>query len=109
MFNQHRIAIVGAGGIGRAVGLILAEKNEFPVKLYIGDAYENVAQDAAAWIAEGCGDADVASPFAMPLEGTSEEMIEIFKNCEVVLDCLPGSQAPRIARMAKAYNMHYAN
>ena len=45
----------------------------------------------------------------MPLEGTSEEMIEIFKSCTVVLDCLPGSQAPRIARLARDYDLHYAN
>ena len=109
MFAKHRIAIVGAGGIGRAVGLILAEKNEFPVELFIGDAYEKVAHEAAAWITEGIGRSDVVTAFAMPMEGTSEEMIEVFKTCEVVLDCLPGSQAPRIARLAKTYNMHYAN
>ncbi|MEM9822815.1 MAG: saccharopine dehydrogenase C-terminal domain-containing protein [Bacteroidota bacterium] len=109
MFNQHRIAVVGAGGIGRAVGLILAEKNEFPVKIYIGDANGQVAKEAAEWIIEGCGDTEVVFPFTMPMEGTSDEMIDILKNCEVVLDCLPGSQAPRIARLAKEYDLHYAN
>ena len=106
---KHQIVVVGAGGIGRAVALILAENKDFECQVYIGDAYEKVAQEAANWVAEGCRDASVATPFAMPLEGTSEEMIEIFKSCAVVLDCLPGSQAPRIARLARDYDLHYAN
>lgn len=109
MYQKHKIVVVGAGGIGRAVALILAENKDFDAQVYIGDAYEKVAQEAADWVAEGCGDASAITPFAMPLEGTGEEMIQIFKSCEVVLDCLPGSQAPRIARLARDYDLHYAN
>lgn len=109
MSVKHQIAIVGAGGIGRAVGLILAEKNEFPVNLFIGDANAEVAKDAAQWISDGCGDSSLVNAFAMPMEGTSEEMLAVFKQCKVVLDCLPGSQAPRIARLAKVHGLHYAN
>jgi tryptophan synthase alpha subunit len=28
---------------------------------------------------------------------------------DIILDCLPGSQAPRIAEFAKDYELHYAN
>jgi len=79
MSVKHQIAIVGAGGIGRAVGLILAEKNEFPVNLFIGDANADVAKDAAQWISDGCGHSDLVNAFAMPMEGTSEEMLAVFK------------------------------
>ena len=106
---SHRIAIVGAGGIGRAVGLILAADPLFEIQLHIGDLYLESAQSAADWIEEGVGRAGIAFPFAMPEEGASEEMHQIFTDCEVILDCLPGSQAPRIAQLALEHKMHYAN
>ncbi len=109
MHKKHNIVIVGAGGIGRAVGLILAENKDFDTHVYIGDAYKNTADDAARWIEEGVNQTDIVTAFGMPMEGTSSEMIEIFKTCEVVLDCLPGSQAPRIAQLARDYDLHYAN
>ena len=69
MFTKHHIVIVGAGGIGRAVGLILAEKNEFPVQLYIGDANGAAAEDAAQWIIEGCGQSNVVTPYKIEKTG----------------------------------------
>ena len=109
MQDNHQIVIVGAGGIGRAAGLILAESNQLNTQVYIGDLYEETAKDAAQWIEEGCGQKGAAIPFAMPREGVNEEMLRVFKKCAVVLDCLPGSQAPRIARLAKEHGLHYAN
>jgi hypothetical protein len=35
-------------------------------------------------------------------------MIAILRQGDI-LDCLPGSQAPRIAEFAKDYELHYAN
>ena len=109
MQDTHQIVIVGAGGIGRAAGLILAENSQFNTQVYIGDLFEETANEAAQWIEEGCGQKGIAIPFAMPREGVNEEMLRIFKKCDVVLDCLPGSQAPRIARLAKEHSLHYAN
>ena len=68
---SHRIAIVGAGGIGRAVGLILAADPLFEIQLYIGDLNSDSAQSAADWIEEGISRAGVAFPFTMPAEGAS--------------------------------------
>jgi saccharopine dehydrogenase-like NADP-dependent oxidoreductase len=36
-------------------------------------------------------------------------MIAILRQGDIILDCLPGSQAPRIAEFAKDYELHYAN
>jgi saccharopine dehydrogenase-like NADP-dependent oxidoreductase len=33
----------------------------------------------------------------------------ILRQGDIILDCLPGSQAPRMAQFAKNFNMHYAN
>ena len=87
--------IAGAGGIGRAVGLILAENASLEAEIHIGDLYAETAAEAANWINEGCN-AKVAHPFTMPREGTNDGMNAVLKKCEIILDCLPGSQAPRI-------------
>ena len=109
MYKTNKIVVVGSGGIGRAVGLILANEAELNVELFMGDLYLEAATDACNWIHEGIQRDGIAIPFAMPREGASDEMIDIFKSADVVLDCLPGSEAPRIARMAKEYRLHYAN
>ena len=106
---MNKIVIAGAGGIGRAVGLILAENKSFETKIFIGDLYLKVAKDAAQWIEEGLGESDDVTPFNMPAEGVDDEMIEILKTADILLDCLPGSQAPRMARLCREYNLHYAN
>jgi len=33
----------------------------------------------------------------------------LFDEADILLDCLPGSQAPRMAQLAKDFHMHYAN
>jgi len=109
MFDTQKVIVVGAGGIGRAVGLILADNKDLNIELYIGDLYIETAESAADWIHKGLEREGVATPFAMPKEGASDEMVEIFKKSAIVLDCLPGSQAPRIAQLARDHGLHYAN
>lgn len=106
---MNKIVIAGAGGIGRAVGLILAENKEFETKVFIGDLYLKVAKEAAQWIEEGLGEAGDVIPFNMPGEGVDDEMIEVLKTADILLDCLPGSQAPRMAKLCREYDLHYAN
>lgn len=106
---MNKIVIAGAGGIGRAVGLILAENKEFETKIFIGDLYLKVAKEAAEWIEEGLGAAGDVVPFNMPAEGVDDEMIEVLKTSDILLDCLPGSQAPRMAKLCREYDLHYAN
>jgi saccharopine dehydrogenase-like NADP-dependent oxidoreductase len=45
----------------------------------------------------------------MPLQGSTGEMDAVLDSCDIILDCLPGSQAPRMARFAKQFHCHYAN
>jgi len=104
----YHILIAGAGGIGSAVGLILAENKNFDVRIHVGDLYPEAAQKAANWINEGCN-AGVAEPFTMPKVDSSDAMNKVLDQCDIILDCLPGSQAPRMARLADQHGLHYAN
>jgi len=107
--DQYSFVIVGAGGIGRAVGLLLRELGDFDSDLYFGDISEAAAKSAVDLIVESSEMGGVTEHFVMPKEGSDDEMDAIFKKCDIVLDCLPGSQAPRIARMAREHKLHYVN
>jgi saccharopine dehydrogenase-like NADP-dependent oxidoreductase len=109
MKQHHKIAIAGAGGIGRAVALILAELSEVAPDIYLGDIYTETAEDAAEWALDGVTKPCAINAFTMVKEGINEEMRNVFGECEILLDCLPGSQAPRMAAFAKEFGMHYAN
>lgn len=109
MKKQHSIAIVGAGGIGRAAALILAETSPVKPKVFLGDAYIETAKEATQWVLDGLTSPAEVQAFDMPFEGENEAMQKVLETAAIVLDCLPGSQAPRIARLAKKYGLHYAN
>jgi saccharopine dehydrogenase-like NADP-dependent oxidoreductase len=109
MKQHHKIAIAGAGGIGRAVALILAELSEVAPDIYLGDIYTETAEDAAEWALDGVTKPCAINAFTMVNEGINDEMRNVFGECEILLDCLPGSQAPRMAAFAKEFGMHYAN
>lgn len=109
MYQKHQVVIAGAGGIGRAVGLILAEQKDFSCDIFIGDVNSAAAEDAVNWIQEGLTHTESVNAFVMPRSGTDAKMTSIFERGDIVLDCLPGSQAPRLAKLARAHNMHYAN
>jgi saccharopine dehydrogenase-like NADP-dependent oxidoreductase len=63
----------------------------------------------ANWIGSGTTKPCSVKPFTSRKEGLTEEMIAILRQGDIILDCLPGSQAPRIAEFAKDYELHYAN
>lgn len=104
---KHHIVIAGAGGIGRAVGLLLANYPGIQGTICIGDRHLAAATEAAGWIEEGKSHPVELIPFEMPSEGTGFQ--QFAHEGGVVLDCLPGSEAPRIARFALENKMHYAN
>ena len=105
----HNILIAGAGGIGQATGLILAEKAFFDCEIFIGDRYESAAQAAKTFILEGAGSQSKVNPFVIPESGINDEFKEILTKCDIILDCLPGSEAPRLAQLAHDHDLHYAN
>lgn len=104
------IFIAGAGGIGQAAGLILAEYDDvMKVHVYLGDISDDALYAAKQYINEGCSHACEVETIKMPLSGSSEELDNALAKCDVILDCLPGSQAPRMARLALEHHCHYAN
>lgn len=109
MSKKHQVVIAGAGGMGRAVGLLLREIGDFQVDLYIGDADLGKAQEAAAWIREGSEKPGEVYPFPLPLQGTNAELGEALDKGDILLDCLPGKEATRMAGLARDHEAHYAN
>jgi saccharopine dehydrogenase-like NADP-dependent oxidoreductase len=109
MSRKHVVLIAGAGGMGSAVGLLLRELGDFEVDLFVGDADERRAQTAASWIREGSTRKGAVEPFLLPQEGSSPAFQQALESAEILLDCLPGSEAPRMAQHARRHHLHYAN
>ena len=109
MKKHHTIIIAGAGGIAEAVGLILMEWSDITPTLFIGDRNHPKANQVAHWIQEGTTKSGNIHDFHLHEEDLTDEMMSILMQGDIILDCLPGSQAPRIAQFAKDYNLHYAN
>ncbi|MFV5685085.1 saccharopine dehydrogenase family protein [Flavobacterium sp. GB2R13] len=109
MKKHHNIIIAGAGGIAEAVGLLLMEWSEVPPTLFIGDRTHSKAKKVAHWIQEGTTKSGFIKDFHLAENGLTDEMKVILRQGDIILDCLPGSQAPRMAQFAKDFNLHYAN
>jgi saccharopine dehydrogenase-like NADP-dependent oxidoreductase len=109
MSKKHQVVIAGAGGMGSAVGLLLRELGDFDVDLFVGDADAERAHTAAAWIREGSTRPGDVHAFHLPAEGTSAELDQALAAADILLDCLPGKEAPRMAGFARDHDLHYAN
>lgn len=109
MKKHHTIIIAGSGGIAQAVALILAEWSKIPQTIYIGNRTLSKAQKLVDWIENGISKSCIIRSFHLFEDDLTKEMKDVFNQGDIVLDCLPGTQAPRMAGYAKAYNMHYAN
>jgi saccharopine dehydrogenase-like NADP-dependent oxidoreductase len=109
MSERHKIVIAGAGGMGKAAGLLLRELGDFEVDLYLGDSDVDKARTTAAWVCEGSSRPGLVEAFAAPAEGTSPELDAVLSGAHLLLDCLPGAEAPRMAGLALRHRLHYAN
>lgn len=109
MKKHFNIIVAGAGGIAEAVSLILAEWSEITPTLFIGDRSFLKAKKVAKWVEEGTTKPCIIKAFNLDEKELTEEMITIFQQGDIILDCLPGVAAPRIAQFAKDFNLHYAN
>lgn len=109
MSERHSVVIAGAGGMGRATGLLLRELGDFEVDLWLGDSSEPQVRAATAWIREGSSREGRVEGLLLPAEGTSEQFEAVLAQADLLLDCLPGSEAPRMARLARRHGLHYAN
>jgi saccharopine dehydrogenase-like NADP-dependent oxidoreductase len=109
MTERYRIVIAGTGGMGQATGLLLRELGDFDVDLFLGDAEVAKAREASEWICRDSSQTGAVEPFHLPLDGTSEEFDRVLGGAQILLDCLPGEQAVRMAGLARRHGLHYAN
>lgn len=109
MKKHFNIIIAGAGGIAEAISLILAEWSDVTPTLFIGDRSFLKAKKVAKWVEEGTTKPCSIKAFNLDEKELTDEMIVIFQEGDIILDCLPGSAAPRTARFAKDFDLHYAN
>ena len=108
--KRKNILIAGAGGIGRSAALILAEWSTEEYNILIGDANAATLQEALDWLKESTTkNKNMFSAFEIPFQGENEALISALQQGDIILDCLPGSLAPRIAGYALKYDLHYAN
>lgn len=107
--NQPVIVIFGAGGIGEAVSLLLAEYGDPLPRIYIGDRYQEQAKKVVAKVEHSTTRSCKITPFVFNGDTSAEALRSILEEGNVLLDCLPGSLAPKMARLAIQYELHYAN
>ncbi|MBO6515683.1 MAG: saccharopine dehydrogenase NADP-binding domain-containing protein [Bacteroidia bacterium] len=101
---KGNIFIAGAGGIGRAAALLLETNEAMDATVFIGDISTSQLDSAIEWIASAFGTTNVT-----PVNMTDDSLSGVFDQCDVLLDCLPGSLAPKMAQYSIDHNMHYAN
>jgi saccharopine dehydrogenase-like NADP-dependent oxidoreductase len=102
------VFVAGSGGIGEAAALLLREWADFEVEIVLGDVSPNNLQRAFEFVTANSAKTSKVEAVLVGDE-VSEELKRTFERCDVLLDCSPGSQAPRLAAFAKDFGMHYAN
>ncbi|MEO5906880.1 MAG: saccharopine dehydrogenase C-terminal domain-containing protein [Saprospiraceae bacterium] len=106
---MDKVFIAGAGGIGRAAALLILDAQDWDCEVVLGDASENQLKDAMNWIQRGIGNTNAISTFLMSSLDEVELYQQALQDCDVLLDCLPGSLAPKMAKLSLEYSLHYAN
>lgn len=110
MAKRPTIFIAGSGGIGRALSLLLRHEPSMAAATVLGDIRQESVDEALAFANVAVPtDAPEARGLLMPSEGTDAGLDAVLAEADAILDCLPGSQAPRMARLAKAHGCHYLN
>jgi len=109
MKKHYNIIIAGAGGIAEAAALILVEWSEVTPTIFIGNRTLSKAQNLARWVEAGTSKPCSVQAFHIPETGITPTMREILLQGDILLDCLPGFMAPKMAILAKDFNLHYAN
>ena len=103
------IFIAGSGGIGEAAALLLREWSKSETEIFLGDISENSLNKARDFVMQNSAKSSKVQTVLMATTEVTDDMKAAFGKCDVLLDCSPGSQAPRLAKFAKDFKMHYAN
>lgn len=106
---MDKIFIAGAGGIGRAAALLILDAQGWDCEVVLGDVSTDQLEDAHEWILKGIGKKSRFTTFVMPADGNGEAFGSVLDDTHVLLDCLPGSLAPSMARLCIQYGLHYVN
>ncbi|MEB8329478.1 saccharopine dehydrogenase NADP-binding domain-containing protein [Flavobacteriaceae bacterium KMM 6897] len=109
MKEHYNIIIAGAGGIAEAAALILSEWSTVTPTIYIGNRTLAKAQRVSKWIQEGTTKTCRVIPFQLDTNAITDEMKDIFEKGDALLDCLPGSLAPKMAQFANDFGLYYGN
>lgn len=109
MDHREGIVIAGTGRIGSAALRLLATSRPLGgFRVFCGDEEFHVARRAAAEINNALGHPDFAEGFELKSRAWGPEAAYL-RRSSVVLDCLPGAEAPRLAARAVDANCHYVN
>ena len=106
---SHKIFIAGSGGIGKAVAILLREWSEVETEIFLGDVSEEALSRSKNYVLQNSDKTSKVNTVLMPFDGINDAMKAAFEEAEVLLDCSPGSQAPKMAQFAVDFKMHYAN
>ncbi len=106
---SRKIFIAGSGGIGEAAAILLREWADFETEIFLGDISEESFRKTKEFVLRNSEKTSKVETVLMSADGINDEMKAAFDGCDVLLDCSPGSHAPRMARFAKDFKMHYAN
>jgi saccharopine dehydrogenase-like NADP-dependent oxidoreductase len=103
------IFIAGSGGIGEAAALLIREWCEFETGIILGDVEEENLKKASDLLTGNSEKTSKVETVLMSNDGVTDAMKAAFERTDVLLDCSPGGEAPRMARFAVDFRMHYAN
>ncbi|MBA3634047.1 MAG: saccharopine dehydrogenase NADP-binding domain-containing protein [Acidobacteria bacterium] len=106
---NRKIFIAGSGGIGEAAALLIREWSDFETDIFLGDISQANIQNAKEFVLQNSQKTSKVETVLMSKDYFNNAMGSAFDECDVLLDCSPGSQAPRMARFARDFKMHYAN
>src|SRR5690554_4871077 len=103
---MSRIIIVGAGGIGRACGLILLKHYGTSHVVVLADIDQSQCDFSKDWIERGLGQS-ISSLETDLIEDRS--LVNWNPEGDILLDCSPGANCAAVASVALRNQMHYAN
>lgn len=109
MKKRNNIIIAGAGGIASAAALMLVEWSETQQNIFIGNRTIGKAEETVQWIKNGTTKNCSIISFHLPEDGIPAQMKSILNKGDILLDCLPGTLAPKMAQLAKKFALHYVN
>ncbi len=105
---NYKVLIVGAGGIGSATGIILANSPDFSGRITFLDKFESSSQAAADLVNQHSPESIDVTSDTIDMENTGP-LNAMAEGYDLIMDCLPGRFAPALAQVAKDSKCHYIN